>query len=479
MNPEDSSEFEEEEEEDYDDDDDDDDLMLFILPALYLAASETETPDQNQTSKPRNATGIETPGQTSKRRNATGIETPGPISKRRNATGIETPGQTSKPSDGTGIETKGHAPVFGDVKWVCKVLEDDRGQGYGKLRVEPHILLELSGYLRTNNLMRNTKGLSVVGKIGIFIYMLSQNASFQKLSSRFKNSTETIHRHIKACFDAVTAMTGKFVKPPSTETHWKISSDPCYGSYFENCIGAIDGIHVPMTLSDSEAAPYRNKQESISQNVMFACDFDLNFVYSCVREGSASDAAVLYSAIESGFEVTTGKYYLVDGGYANTPSFLAPYLEVPYHTEEQEQINSQPCDYRELFNLRHAQLRGHIKRAIGLLKMRFPIINVATAYRKDTQLKIPAAAIVLHNVIQRQGGDEEFLSDQTIPFASRKPVTLPSGDDTYGYDVAAFNNECDMGNALRDGIAQRMWADYEASMYMPMPDFRMEEVGPA
>ncbi|CAN6250909.1 unnamed protein product [Urochloa humidicola] len=357
MDPEDSSEFEEEEEDYDDDDDDDDDLMLFILPALYLATTE-----------------------------------------------METPGQTSKPSDGTGMETTGQA-VFGDAKWVCKVLEDDRGQGY------------------------------------------------------------------------VTAMTGKFVKPPSTQTHLKISSDPCYAPYFENCIGAIDGIHVPMTLSDSEAAPYRNRQESISQNVMLACDFDLNFVYSCGREGSASDAAVLYSAIESGFEVPIGKYYLVDGGYANTPSFLAPYLEVPYHTEEQEQINSQPQDYRELFNLRHAQLRGHIKRAIGLLKMRFPILNVPTAYRKDTQLKIPAAAVVLHNVFQGQGGDEELLNDQTIPFASRKPVTLPSGDDTYGYDVAAFNNECDMGNALRDGIAQRIWADYERSMYMPMPDFTMEEVG--
>lgn len=242
----------------------------------------------------------------------------------------------------------------------------------------------------------------------------------------------------------------------------------------QNCIGVIDGIHVPMTLPESEAAPYRNRQESISQNVMLACDFDLNFVYvSRGREGSASDAAVLYSAIESGFEVPAGKYYLVDGGYANTPSFLAPYIEVPYHTEEQEQNNVQPRDYRELFNLRHAQLRGHIKHAVGLLKMRFPILNVATSYRKDTQLKIPAAAAVLHNIIQRQGGDEELLSEQTIPFASRKPVTLPSGDDMYGYDVAALNNECNMGNALRDGIAQRMWADYERSLY----DFTMEEIG--
>lgn len=221
-----------------------------------------------------------------------------------------------------------------------------------------------------------------------------------------------------------------------------------------------------MNIADSEAAPYRNREETISQNVMLACDFDLNFVYvSCGREGSASDAAVLYSAIESGFEVPGGKYYLVDGGYANTPSFLAPYIEVPYPAEEQEQINFQPRDYMELFNLRHAQLRNHIKHAIGLLKMRFPILNVATGHRKDTQLKIPAAAVVLHNVFQRQRGDEEQLTDQTIQFPAQKTVALPSGDDTYGNDVAALNSQCYMGDALRDGIALQMWADYQREIH--------------
>jgi hypothetical protein len=39
-------------------------------------------------------------------------------------------------------------------------------------------------------------------------------------------------------------------------------------------------------------------------------------------------------------------------------------------------------------------------------------------------------------------------------------VALPSGDDAYGNDVAALNSQCDAGNALRDGIAEKMWADY-------------------
>ncbi|KAM0823729.1 hypothetical protein ACQ4PT_070675 [Festuca glaucescens] len=354
-------------------------------------------------------------------------------------------------------------PRRSDAEWICEVLEDDRGQGYEKLRIEPRILRDFSRYVRSKHLLRNTRGVSIEEQIGMFIYMLSRNANFEKLSARFERSRETIHRHIKACFDATISVKGDFVKhPPSTDTHWKISSDPHYGPYFENCIGAIDGIHVPVTISDREAAPYRNREGSLTQNVMLACDFDLNFVHVYHgHEGSVSDAAVLYSAIESGFQVPGGKYYLVDGGYPNTPCFLAPYSGVPYHTEEQEKRNCQPGDYKELFNLRHAHLRNHIRHAIRILKMRFPILNVATFYRFETQLKIPAAAVVLHNIIQRQGGDYGgFSSNWTIPVSTRKTVALPSGDDVYGNDVAALNSQCDAGNAFRDGIAEKMWADY-------------------
>lgn len=365
----------------------------------------------------------------------------------------------------TGYEAK-RTRYRSGAEWICEVLEDDRGQGYVKLRIEPHILREFSQYVRSKHLLRNTRGVSVEEQIGMFVYMLSRNANFDQLSDRFERSRETIHRHIKACFDAIVSLKGDFVKHPGTKTHWEILSDPHFGPYFENCIGAIDGIHVPLTISDREAAPYRNREGSLTQNVMLACDFDFNFVHvSSGREGSASDAEVLYSATESGFQVPRGKYYLVDGGYPNTPSFLAPYSGVPYHIEELEQRSCHARDYKELFNLRHAHLHNHVKNAIGLLKMRFPVLKVATSYRLETQLKIPAAAVVLHNIIQRQGNVEGSSVNQTIPIYTRETVALPSGgDDAHGHDVSALNNQCDTGDVLRDDIAKRMWADHIRNM---------------
>ena len=155
-----------------------------------------------------------------------------------------------------------------------------------------------------------------------------------------------------------------------------------------------------MTVNGNEAAPYRNRKGTLSQNVMVACDFDLNFVYvSSGWEGSASDAGVLNSAIQSGFRVPEGKYYLVDGGYVNTPKFLAPYRNVRYHLKEQSRGNCRPRDHKELFNLRHARLRNNIERDIGILKMRFPILKCASYYPIDTQVKILVVAMVLHNII--------------------------------------------------------------------------------
>ena len=112
---------------------------------------------------------------------------------------------------------------------------------------------------------------------------------------------------------------------------------------------------------------------------MSACDFDLKITFvSSGWEGSATDSRVLRSAMSKGFEVPPGKFYLVDGGYANTSSFLAPYRGVRYHLKEFGPGHRRPQNSKELFNHRHALLRNHVERTLGVLKKRFPILKVAT-----------------------------------------------------------------------------------------------------
>lgn len=174
---------------------------------------------------------------------------------------------------------------------------------------------------------------------------------------------------------------------------------------------------------------------------------------SCGWEGSATDARVLRSAINSGFKVHDGKFYLVNGGYANTTSFLAPYRGVRYHLNEFGHGHHRPQNYRELYNLRHAMLRNHVERTLGVLKKRFPILNVGTLHSIRNQARIPAAIAIFHNIIKLHAGDEEWLDNQpdNIPIADF--VNVPNDNDNY-----QGNNT--QGNALRDEIAMQMWNDF-------------------
>ena len=80
----------------------------------------------------------------------------------------------------------------------------------------------------------------------------------------------------------------------------------------QNCIGAIDGTHVPITIFEERAPPYRNRKGTLSQNVMCSCDFDLKFTFiSCGWEGSASDAGVLRSLVVRAFTCQWGSSTLL------------------------------------------------------------------------------------------------------------------------------------------------------------------------
>jgi DDE superfamily endonuclease len=174
---------------------------------------------------------------------------------------------------------------------------------------------------------------------------------------------------------------------------------------------------------------------------MLVCDFDYRFTYVMTGwEGSASDATVLKSAFDNRFSVPRCKYYLVDAGYANTPQFIAPYRGVRYHVREQRAANEWPWNYKELFNLRHAQLRNHIEKLIEIVKMRLPILKVATYHTVDTQTDIVHAACILHNLIVYHNGDANWNMSANSKIDPNDIVDVPDGDEEYGEDVEGLNN---------------------------------------
>ncbi|XP_060670868.1 uncharacterized protein LOC125418638 [Ziziphus jujuba] len=87
------------------------------------------------------------------------------------------------------------------------------------------------------------------------------------------------------------------VKPKSTVPS-KIREHTRFYPYFKDCIGAIDGTHIPAIVKGRDVSSYRNRHGKISQNVLAACNFDLEFIYVLSGwEGSAHDSKLLHDAL--------------------------------------------------------------------------------------------------------------------------------------------------------------------------------------
>lgn len=81
--------------------------------------------------------------------------------------------------------------------------------------------------------------------------------------------------------------------------------------FSQDCIGAIDGTHIPAMVKGRDVSSYRNRHGTQSQNVLAACNFDLEFMYVLSGwEGSAHDSKLLADALSrrNGLEVPQGSY---------------------------------------------------------------------------------------------------------------------------------------------------------------------------
>ena len=86
--------------------------------------------------------------------------------------------------------------------------------------------------------------------------------------------------------------------------------------------------------------------------------------------------------------------------------------------------------------------------------------NCLVAFPIENQVKIPATAMVLHNLTRMQNGDEGWLNRQTSNICPEHFVDLPGGDNHYNNDVMSLSSQIEDGNTVRDMIALNMWNDY-------------------
>ncbi|XP_058071305.1 uncharacterized protein LOC131220387 [Magnolia sinica] len=132
----------------------------------------------------------------------------------------------------------------------------------------------------------------------MFLYTLGHNVRNRVIGHRFIRSGETVSRHFHSVLDAIVSLYPIFVKQAGPATPSEIQTNTNWAAYFQDCVGAIDGTHIPAHVPAGDHASFRNRKGVLSQNVLAACSFDMNFIYILAGwEGSASDARVLHNAL--------------------------------------------------------------------------------------------------------------------------------------------------------------------------------------
>ncbi|XP_024020797.1 uncharacterized protein LOC112091409 [Morus notabilis] len=285
-----------------------------------------------------------------------------------------------------------HTSTFTGIMCVEYLLDGHEDVIRAKIRMGSECFKRLSSLLELQGYLRPTRNMNVDEQLFIFLYIVCQNSNNRESQDQWQHSGATISKYFKLVLKALCKLRVDFIKPPKFNI-----IDPmlaAHGSkylpWFQNCIGALDGTHVPCVPPRADPEVWRNRKGFYSQNVLGVCSFDMKFTYMLARwEGCVHDAQVLASAtatLAKKFPYPpNGKYYLVDSGYTNNDCFLAPYRGSTYHLQEYKARRGHPQSERELFNYTHSSLRNCIERTFGVWKgsmNAYTVVNVLNAAKK-------------------------------------------------------------------------------------------------
>ncbi|KAI7938906.1 hypothetical protein MJO28_014485 [Puccinia striiformis f. sp. tritici] len=352
--------------------------------------------------------------------------------------------------------------IFGGDAYVKHMLSGNERRAQAMFRMSINVFEECSEELGAIDHEPASKLLSMDEQFAIFLYVVGQNATNRQTQDRFQHSGETISKVFHHIIYLILQLRSKYIVAPDPKyTHEVILDSPKFSPFFDHCLGAMDGCHVPACVPEHLAGPYRNREGMLAQNVLGVVDFDMKFTYLMVRwEGSAHDSKVLGSALSEDFRIPQHSFYLADAGYALTRGTLVPYCGVRYHLRENAQAGKRPETKEELFNLCHSMMRNVVERTFGTWKKRFPILVHPLEYSLNTQRDLVLALAILHNmIIEHTCEPTGFLIDPDEDGAPTGEDDLPP--EAEEEPTLSQRRERARNNAWRDQMAQDMWTQYQ------------------
>ncbi|RZC29463.1 hypothetical protein D0Y65_001157 [Glycine soja] len=263
-------------------------------------------------------------------------------------------------------------------------------------------------YNMMSTLMRNNSGFGwdPIGKTFTahedvwkdYLKIVGQNTRYCVIRNTFGRSQFATSENFHKILKALNSLAPDLMVRPGSTVPAKIRESTRFYPYFKDCIGAIDGTHIPASVKGRDVSSYRDRHGNISQNVLAACNLIWN---SC---------------------------------HGNDPE-----------------------NEKELFNLRHASLRNVIERIFGIFKSRFTIFKSAPPFLFKTQAELVLACATLHNFLRKECRSDEFPMEPTDESSSSSSVLPNYEDNDHEPIVQTQEQEREDANIWRTNIGSDMW----------------------
>ncbi|XP_013671935.2 protein ANTAGONIST OF LIKE HETEROCHROMATIN PROTEIN 1 isoform X1 [Brassica napus] len=304
---------------------------------------------------------------------------------------------------------------------VQQLMYESDQQCYDILRMNQRTFEALCKMLGERYGLKETHHVYLEESVAMFLETVGQDKTKRDIAARYQRSVDTVQRKLDEVLSALLKFAEDTLRPQEGEfgrVSPVLRNDDRYWPHFRDCIGALDGTHVPVRPPSQNAEAYRGRKQDPTMNVLAICNFDMKFIYAYVGvPGRAHDTKVLTHCArnEASFpHPPPGKYYLVDSGYPTRTGYLGPHRNMRYHLG-QFATGGPPVSARELFNRKHSGLRSVIERTFGVWKAKWRILDRKhPKYGLVKWIKLVTATMALHNFIRdSHREDHDFVQWQS------------------------------------------------------------------
>ena len=189
--------------------------------------------------------------------------------------------------------------------YMNKILDRDPQIFRQLYRMYPDVFRKLCSIIKEKTPLRDTRHICVEEMLGTFLLVVGQNNRYSEPQMIFERSHFTVSRNFNKVLQALNTIAPEFMAKPESVPpnirestrfypYFKVNNTIFINEYyyhcalvnfflsiiiffllFQDCVGAIDGTHIPAMVVGCEVSRYRNRHGKISQNVLAACNFDL------------------------------------------------------------------------------------------------------------------------------------------------------------------------------------------------------------